>query len=118
MGMALAQKQGVSRSGISFGFEALPPEMCGFAFGVEDLHMSLPLTPLVKQRIRPPPDEAILSAERPARRHTSMAYRGGQRTPKSAGQEEAEAEAALAEAIRMSIQDGTEDVSMEPADED
>merc|ERR1712151_575136 len=64
--------------------------------------MPLPLTPMTRQSA--PVDQAILNRERPTRMARPLAYRGKQQVPKSAVEEEAEAEAALAEALRLSLE--------------
>lgn len=109
--LAVGTKQGVQRSTLSFAFDALPPEAVAWAIPSQDLHMALPLTPLACQQGSATADEAILHAKPPPRRRKPLAVRGKQVSP-AAGQgtcgieeSDADAEAALAEALRLSLGD-------------
>merc|ERR1712019_302325 len=66
------------------------------------MHRAIPITPVSRQS--PQADPAILSTERSPRKARPLAYRGKQQVPKSAAEEQAEAEAALAEALRLSLE--------------
>lgn len=108
--LALAVKQGVGRTALSFAFEGLPPEAAAWAVGAEDVHMALPLTPLARQSGKPQADSSILQATPPERMARPLSARGGQRAPdkeamKILEEESAEAEEALAEALRMSLEE-------------
>merc|ERR1719221_1905429 len=99
-------KQGANRTALSFAFEGLPPEAAMWAVGAEDVHMAMPLTPLARQQGKPQPDSAILNGTPPERKSRPLHARGGQKIPvKILDEDSAEAEEALAEALRMSLEE-------------
>lgn len=72
--------------------------------------MALPLTPLARQQGKPQPDSAILNGTPAERKARPLHARGGQKAPDPAAmkildEESAEAEEALAEALRMSLEE-------------
>jgi len=117
--IALAAKQGVQRTQLSFAFEGLPPEAAAWAVPSEDMHMALPLTVLSRSRQALQPDAATLALPLPERRALPLHARGGQPTP-AAGDDPDESEALLAEAMRLSMQQdgGSAPPAAEDADED